>query len=156
MPFLVADATTFATRIDFAAVAALGWPGAVISLSGVALEGWYLAEDIKVSASNFTNVAGPLISFGREGRDESTFGPRFVLQDSTLTGVNAGGLAIDLRGIDGVVIERNTFKASGGVRIKKRVLGNTFDIEAAQFESPPQVLGVNDEPLRPKRAIDTL
>lgn len=156
LPFLVADATTFATRIDFAEVAAQGWPGAVISLSGAALEGWYLAEDIKVSASNFTNVAGPLISFGREGRDESTFGPRFVLQDSTLTGVNAGGLAIDLRGIDGVVIERNTFKASGGVRIKKRVLGNTFDIEAAQFESPPQVLGVNDEPLRPKRAIDTL
>jgi len=156
LPFLVADATTFATRIDFDQVTSRNWPGTVISLSGAALEGWYLAEDIKVHDSQFINTAGPLVSFGREGRDESTFGPRFVLQDSTLTGVNADGLAIDLPGIDGVVIERNTIEASGGVRIKKRVLGNTFEIDASQFETPPEVLGVNDEALSLTRAIDIL
>jgi len=156
LPFLVADATTFATRIDFDQVTSRNWPGTVISLSGTALEGWYLAEDIKVHDSQFINTAGPLVSFGREGRDESTFGPRFVLQDSTLTGVNADGLAIDLPGIDGVVIERNTIEASGGVRIKKRVLGNTFEIDASQFKTPPEVLGVNDEALSLTRAIDIL
>lgn len=155
LPFLAADATTFATLIDFDEIAATDWPGTFISLSGAALEGWYLAEDIKVRNSTFTNTAGPLISFGREGRDESTFGPRFVLQDTTLTGVNAAGLAIDLRGIDGVLIERNTFKGSGGSRIKKRVLGNGFDIDASQFETAPEVLGVNDEPLALTPANDS-
>lgn len=155
LPFLAADATTFATLIDFDEIAATDWPGTFISLSGKSLEGWYLAEDIKVRNSTFTNTTGPLISFGREGRDESTFGPRFVLQDTTLTGVNADGLAIDLRGIDGVLIERNTFKGSGGSRIKKRVLGNGFDIDADQFESTPEVLGVNDEPLALAGADDS-
>ena len=61
-------------------------------LSGEGLEGWYLTDDLKIANSTFENVAGPVVRYYREGRDESTFGPRFVLYKSKLKNVGADGV----------------------------------------------------------------
>ncbi len=149
LPFLVADDATFATSIEFDRVTATGWPGSFVSLSGTKLDGWYLAEDIKIRNSTFARMNGALVSFGREGRDESTFGPRFSLEDTTLAQVNPQGAAIDLKGIDGLVIDGNHLRDSGALRIKKRVLGLRFVVQnnALIRTASPEVLGVEDEPI---------
>ena len=148
-PFLAADDTTFATLIELKEVSANAWPGAFIALSGKNLQGWYLAEDIKIHNSTFTDIAGALLTFGREGRDESTFGPRVLLQESTLKNVNTQGMSLDLQGIDGVSIRGNEIRDSGVWRLRKRVLGLGFALEDNRFINTPdpKITGIEGEPL---------
>ena len=148
-PFLNADAGTFATSIELEQVTVRGWPGPFIALSGEKMDGWYLAEDLKIDRSKFEDLKGPLIEFGREGRDESTFGPRVELENSSLTGVNPGGDAIYLKGVDGLVMRDNALDRSGKVRVKKRVLGLGFVVTGNNFKATPapEFTGVEDEPL---------
>ena len=149
LSFLVADPATFATSIELDRVSTSNWPGAFIALSGAGLDGWYLAEDIKIRNSSFRTVDGPVINFSREGRDESTFGPRVVLQNSKLSQVNPNGFALQLDGVDGLVMQGNGFKGSGKLHIKKRVLGLKFITADNEFEdSPtPEIFGVEGEVL---------
>lgn len=144
--FLAADTATFATLIDLDNVSAKSWPGPFIALSGAGLEGTYLAEDVRIRNSTFTNLSGPLITFGRDGRDESTFGPRVTVETNTLVNVNPKGSAILLGGVDGLVFERNRFENSGSITVKKRVLGQTFSFQNNSLEktSAPKIFGVND------------
>ena len=154
LPFITADNDSFATSIQLKRVSATDWPGTFVALSGAKLDGWYLAEDVGIHDSSFTNLGGPLIEFGREGRDESTFGPRVQMQNSSLSAVNPAGHAIHLKGIDGVAIQNNQIRGSGKIRIKKRVLGLSFDVQDNQIEGTPapELLGVNDERLAATKA----
>ena len=90
-----------------------------------------------------------MIEFGRAGRDESTFGPRVLIADTTLESVNSKGVAIDLDGIDGIDVQGNVIDGSGKLQIRKRVLGLKFVYADNQLnETPqPQFLGVEGEPL---------
>ena len=149
IPAIMADPATFAEAISLADVSVKDWKGAFVALSGAGLDGYYLADDIAINNSTFENVGGPLISFGREGRDESTFGPRFNLVSSTLDNVNPDAVAIDLDGIDGVRIEGNTVSNSGEIKIRKRVLGLQFAIAGNRLENSGGAIltGVDGEPL---------
>ena len=149
LSFLAADPATFATTIEFDEVSAADWPGTLVSLSGTNLEGWYLAEDIKIRRSEFARLDGPLIEFGRAGRDESTFGPRMLLADSVLTNVNSGGVAINLDGIDGIDLQSNEISSTGKIKVRKRVLGLKFVYADNRLDAtpPPEFLGVENEVL---------
>jgi poly(beta-D-mannuronate) lyase len=146
---LTADNATFAQEITFQRVHAQGLPAPIVELSGEGLSGWYMADEIRIDESHFARIGGPLVRFGREGRDESTFGPRFSLTNSVLSAVGRDGLAIDLDGIDGLDLSGNEFVSSGHVRVKRRVLGLPFQI-AGNHTDPSTgltLIGVNDEPL---------
>jgi poly(beta-D-mannuronate) lyase len=148
--FFKADPETFAEEIVVDGLDAEGWRGPIFSLSGDGLDGWYLADDVSIENSTFSHIGGPALSYGRAGRDESTFGPRAMISGSTFQ--NAGDAeqdAIDLDGIDGVKIVGNVFNASGRVYIKQRVLGLTFDIDDNAFNEMdgPILLDVAGEPM---------
>jgi len=149
LTFMSADRATFATAIELDEVSVSDWPGTFISLSGTKLNGWYLAEDIQIENSNFEGLAGPLLEFGRAGKDESTFGPRVLLSNSKLSKVNAEGVAIELDGIDGIDVQGNRLSDSGKLQIRKRVLGLKFIYGDNTLERtpPPEFLGVEGEPL---------
>ena len=149
LAFMSADRATFATAIEFDQVSVSDWPGTFVSLSGTRLNGWYLAEDIKITDSNFERLAGPLLEFGRAGKDESTFGPRVLLSNSSMAQVNAEGVAIELDGIDGIDLQGNQISDSGKVQIRKRVLGLKFVYGDNELQDTPQpeFLGVEGEPL---------
>lgn len=149
IPFMAADAATFAEMISLDKFKAEDWHGAILSLSGAEYEGWYLAEDIVINKSSFKNVAGPLIDFGREGRDESTFGPRFAMYGSVLENVSDAGRSINLKGIDGIQISGNKIASSGDIAIKQRVLGLTWDFADNELieTKAPEILDVNGAPM---------
>ena len=125
------------------------WPGPVFALTGEGLEGNYLAEEVRIAGSRFEDVGGPLIAYGREGRDESTFGPRFVLTDSELRRVGRGGAALELSGIDGLMLTDNRLRGSGDVVVRRRVLGLPFEASGnrASRTTALRATGVKDEPM---------
>lgn len=147
IPFLKADAATFAESISIEGFTVSDWSGSIVSLSGEKLEGWYLADDVSIKNSTFENVGGSLIDFGREGRDESTFGPRFKLVNSELTNVGIEGRALNLKGIDGLIVRGNTFNDSGSIYFQQRVLGLTFTFEQNEINNTPnpEIYDVNGE-----------
>ncbi|WP_370338688.1 chondroitinase-B domain-containing protein [Parvularcula marina] len=144
---LSADPATFAREVILDDVAVIGWPGSIISLSGNGFDGWYLSDEIIITNSHFSDVSGALIEFGREGRDESTFGPRFTLTDSQLENVGAGDVAIDLEGIDGLRLQDNQLTDTGTVNIRRRVLGLPFEMSGNAVASSTSLtlFGVNGE-----------
>ena len=149
LPFLAADNATFARSIVFDGVSATGWPGPFVPLSGAGKDGWYLADDIEIRNSSFADMKGSLIQFGREGRDESTFGPRVVLENLSLSRVNPGGVAIELDAVDGLAFQQNKIWGSGQIKIKRRVLGLKFAVRDNAFGNTPQpqILDTDGEPL---------
>lgn len=144
-PFLRADPATFAEAVHLDTVTLKRWSGPFISMSGAGLDGWYLADDIVIKNSTFENVTGPLVTFGREGRDESTFGPRFALKNSRLLIVGREGAAITLDGVDGLMVKSNEFVDSGAISIRQRVLGLpfSFDKNILNNTPPPDIRGVD-------------
>lgn len=135
--FLHADPATFAEAVHLDTVTLRHWNGPFISMSGAGLDGWYLADDIVIKNSTFENVAGPLVAFGREGRDESTFGPRFTLKNSRLRSVGREGAAITLDGVDGLKVNANEFVDSGAISIRQRVLGLPFSFDKNILDNTP-------------------
>ena len=148
-PLLAADTSTFAQAVLIERLAVDGWPGSLIELSGEGLSGWYLADEIRIEDSEFADIDGSVIRFGREGRDESTFGPRFSLLRSTVNATAAGAMVMELDGIDGLYLNDNAFVASGEVRIRRRVLGFPFEITGNQADAATvlSLTGVNGEPV---------
>ncbi|OLF75251.1 hypothetical protein AWH62_05355 [Maricaulis sp. W15] len=148
-PFIAADNATFARVVIIDRLQVKNWPGSLIELSGEGLDGWYLADEIRVENSDLASLAGPLIRFGREGRDESTFGPRFSLTDSVLDGVAQGAAALSLDGIDQLHLTNNRIAMSGVFDIRRRVLGWPFEIGGndADDQAVLNLRGVNGEVL---------
>ena len=146
-PLLAADPETFASAVMADKLTVKDWPGAVFDLSGEGLDGYYLADDLMIENSRFENVRGPVAAYGREGRDESTFGPRFSLKGSKLDGVGAGQGALQLVGIDGLALSGNRFSDSGDVTVKRRVLGLPFAVGANKVSGGTALTmtGVEDE-----------
>ncbi|MEM9232694.1 MAG: polysaccharide lyase 6 family protein [Pseudomonadota bacterium] len=146
---LAADPATFAREVHIEDLTVTDWPGPIIDLSGDGLEGWYLTDEIIIRGSQFSNIDGPLVRFGREGRDESTFGPRFALINSRLDNVARADKSLDLNGVDGLQLLNNQFAASGAVNVKRRVLGLPFEASDNKVDAQMTAtfLGVDDEPM---------
>jgi len=100
--------------------------------------GIYNAEYLTIENSEFENVQGALVDYYRGGTDESTFGPHFLLADSTISNMGGGKrnkskASIHLHGVQVTHISGNTFEDSKPFLInhtvgepKTRVDGNTF------------------------------
>ncbi|MEM9837639.1 MAG: polysaccharide lyase 6 family protein [Pseudomonadota bacterium] len=142
-PLIGADAETFASRMSIDGLTVKNWSGDVISLSAAGSEGWYLSDYISIKNSDFSDVSGVLIDFGRDGRDESTFGPRFSLTNSSLSGVGQGSAALKLPGIDGVIIQQNSFRKVGPIDVKRRVLGYPFEISENTADANAELTVIN-------------
>ena len=143
-PLLKASNLSFANSIEIDGLTIDGWHAPVLDLSGRGLEGWYLADNVSVVNSVFKNITGPLASFGREGRDESTFGPRFYLDHSVMEKVET---VLDIHGIDGFSLQENLIVNSGDVSVKQRVLGLPFVISKNKVlnSKPIQILDINGD-----------
>lgn len=152
--FLAADRDTFATEIVFDRVEASGWDGALIDLNGAGFDGWYLADHIEIADSKFEQVKGPLIVYGRDGRDESTFGPKLSMTGNALRSVGEGAEALNIAGVDALTFSGNELVASGAVRIRQRVQGASFVVEKNKLAQTPalEVMDVNGEPIAAQAA----
>ncbi len=90
-----------------------GVSGAVLALAAeTGKDGWYGAEQVAITGSQFDRVA-TIVDMLRAGTDESTFGPRFTLSGSTVT----GGGAIALSGVQETSVTGNRFRDATGIRI---------------------------------------
>ena len=124
--FLSGSANSFGEHIEIDGLTLSKWNGPVVHLSGDGLEGWYLTDTLNISNSVFSDVSGELVVLGREGRDESTFGPRFTLRNSVIRHSGSVGGLISLNGIDGFIVENASINNSGAITVKQRVLGHPF------------------------------
>lgn len=107
--------------------------------------GRYNAEYVTITDSEFTNIQGPVISFYRGGKDESTFGPHFILQSSLLGQVGHGkqnGLdaAIHLHGVQVTVVAGNKFVESNHIRVEHTVGEPVTKITGNIFEKAGKVM----------------
>ena len=83
--------------------------------------GLYNAEQIEIANCDFDRV-GRIAEVRRGGRDESTFGPRFVLTGSRIA--RSGGAAapvIALSGVQQTLIRGNVFTDSGAIAVEHSV-----------------------------------
>lgn len=100
--------------------------------------GIYNAEYLTIENSTFDNIQGALVDFYRGGTDESTFGPHFSLQNSTLSNVGSGkrnksNSSMQLHGVQVTDMSGNMFKGSRPFLInhtvgepKTRIINNKF------------------------------
>ncbi|MDO9588546.1 MAG: polysaccharide lyase 6 family protein [Brevundimonas sp.] len=116
---------TLAEIIRLENVTAEGLTGSVIAAAADTQDlGTYNAEQVEIAGSAFLDIAGPVIDLYRGGTDESTFGPRLTLTDSTFERVGAGGAesgAIRMHGVQRAELTGNRFSASGPVRFHRQV-----------------------------------
>lgn len=96
--------------------------------------GTYNAERVEIEDSTFRRVSGPVVDLYRGGTDESTFGPKLLVEGSTFERVGAkGGASLRLHGVQRAELRDNRFVDSGAVRFSHAVgepvlvaVGNTF------------------------------
>lgn len=100
--------------------------------------GIYNAEYLTIENSSFENIEGALVDFYRGGTDESTFGPHFILKNSTLADLGSGkrnrsNSSVWLHGVQVTDMSGNSFKNSKPFLInhtvgepKTRIIGNKF------------------------------
>jgi poly(beta-D-mannuronate) lyase len=105
-------------------------------LNAQGLNGWYLADRLQIKNSSFKDVQGPIANYGRDGRDESTFGPSFQLTGSTLENVQQ---ILKLDGIDGFDYSNNQVSKSGEVNVQQRVLGYPFSMDGNTIKNTGKV-----------------
>lgn len=84
--------------------------------------GIYNAEYVTIQNSRFVNVEGSLATIYRGGTDESTFGPHFILENSTLENVGNGSrntaqASVSLLGVQSTSISGNQFSDSAPIRV---------------------------------------
>lgn len=112
--------------------------------------GIYNAEYVTIEGSQFDNIGQELISFYRGGTDESTFGPHFLMQNSTLRNIgfdkrNKSKSVLLLHGVQVTNITQNTFENTQPILInhtvgepKTKIVENDFVKVGA-----PQVVELN-------------
>jgi len=135
-PLLASSPTSFAESISIDGLTVKNWNAPVFMLSGKGLDGWYLADSLHITSSTFSNVVGPIVDFGREGRDESTFGPLFKFEESTVDNVKN---ILNLDGIDGFEFINNKVSNSGAITVQQRVLGYPFIMKGNTVNSTSEV-----------------
>jgi poly(beta-D-mannuronate) lyase len=151
---LATTPATLAGDISIRDSAFTGVSGAVLALAAeTGKQGWYGAEQVSIAGSQFDKV-GTVADMLRAGTDESTFGPRFTLSGSTITGSGA----IKLSGVQETAITGNRFQGSSGIQVIHSVgsphtviRGNTLDrtppptvVELA-FKGPPRAVIADNE-----------
>jgi poly(beta-D-mannuronate) lyase len=135
-PLLASSSESFADLIDVNGLSVSSWDAPVFMLNAQGLNGWYLADRLQIKDSSFKDVQGPIANYGRDGRDESTFGPSFQLVDSTLENVQQ---ILTLDGIDGFDYSNNQVSKSGEVKVQQRVLGYPFTMDDNTIKSTGKV-----------------
>lgn len=125
--FLTVARHTFADRISISGSSFRNVTGHVISMDKEAEDlGIYNGEYIEIRNSSFEDVDGSIASIYRGGTDESTFGPHFELNASTIRSVGGGNrnksrASIRLHGVQATRIFGNVFIDSEPIRITHTV-----------------------------------
>jgi poly(beta-D-mannuronate) lyase len=100
--------------------------------------GIYNAEYLTITNSTFEKIEGAIVDYYRGGTDESTFGPHFILENSTLANVghgkrNKSKSSIHLHGVQVTNMSNNKFVDSKPFLInhtvgepKTRIMKNEF------------------------------
>lgn len=116
---------TLADLIRLDGVTVQGLSGSVLDLHADIQDlGTYNAERVEVVDSTFRDVAGPAFDLHRGGTDESTFGPRLILTNTTFERVGGAGeepASIRLYGVQRAELTDNRFVDAGPVRFFRRV-----------------------------------
>ncbi|HEY0681304.1 MAG TPA: polysaccharide lyase 6 family protein [Steroidobacter sp.] len=147
------SARSFGQRLEIRDSTFTNVSGAVLAVKGrEESEPLYALETIEISGASFNNV-GRVADVFRGGRDESTFGPRFTMTNSTV--MNSGkdsAMSLRLSGVLFTRIDGNRFSDSGGIEVthgvgfpQTAIVDNTFDNTAAPVvrelyaKGPPRV-----------------
>lgn len=83
--------------------------------------GLYGAERVDVAGSQFTRLGGPVLDLLRGGTDESTFGPRVRVRNSTFRDVAPGHPSMRLDGVQVVKLDGNLFERAAPARVTVHV-----------------------------------
>ncbi|MFK8043782.1 MAG: alginate lyase, partial [Congregibacter sp.] len=109
--------------------------------------GIYSAEYITIRDSKFEDIQGPLVSLGRFGRDESTFGPHLTLTGSELYRVGAGQrseikASVYLHGVQVTTIADSLFEDSAPIAVEHTVGEPVTVIRNNRFQRTPEPTAV--------------
>lgn len=145
---------TFADRIEIRRSSFRAVPGTVIATtSEQGKQGWYPVENLVIEDSSFERV-GMVADLLRRGTDESTFGPYFVLERSSIdtSGAEAGA-SVRLSGVQWTTIHGNRFVSSGPIEVTHSVGTPSTMITGNRFErtQPPVIRELSYR--GPQRAI---
>jgi len=115
-------AGTFADRILVRRSSFRAIPGAVIAAAAEqGSKGWYPVENLVIADSSFDRV-GMVADLLRRGTDESTFGPYFTMERSTVQASGlAAGASVRLSGVQWTMVRDNRFAASAPVEVTHSV-----------------------------------
>lgn len=113
---------TFADRIEIRRSSFAAIPGAVVAATAEqGSKGWYPVENLVIADSDFAQV-GIVADLLRRGTDESTFGPYFTLENSSVaTSGKQAGASVRLSGVQWTVIAGNRFAASAPIDVTHSV-----------------------------------
>ena len=135
--------STFADRVKITNSVFQDISGAIVSATSEADDqGRYNVEYLDISESAFTDLAGPIAEVYRGGRDESTFGPHVLIENSAVRNAGSGDSpSIKLHGAQRTEISENAFENSGPIAITHTVGTPVSAIRSNAFvATPPPVL----------------
>ncbi|MEO0340869.1 MAG: chondroitinase-B domain-containing protein, partial [Bacteroidota bacterium] len=119
--------------------------------------GIYNVENVVVENCQFKDISGVVLNLHRGGRDESTFGPMLVFDNSTLENVGKGkrnksGASISLHGVQVAYIQNSEFKDSNPLRLHLVVGEPVVKVKDSQFIGTPKIED-NGEPYQVENLI---
>ena len=141
--FFSAGKYTFADNVEIRNTSFTDVSGTVLEMNReVDDRGNYNAEYITITDSRFENV-GAVADIYRGGRDESTFGPHFVMSSSRVTSTdtdedNTKGASIRLFGVQAVDIHSNEFVNTKRVQILETVGDPVTKLADNRFTETPE------------------
>jgi poly(beta-D-mannuronate) lyase len=118
---------TFADRIEISNSSFTNITGHILFLNKEIEDiGIYNGEYISITDSSFENVEKTIADIYRGGTDESTFGPHFLLANSTIKNVGTGSrnkaeASVRLHGVQATNIHNNVLEDSQPLRIRHTV-----------------------------------
>lgn len=132
------SARSFGQRLEIRDSAFTNVSGAVLAVKAREEDDpLYGLESIEISGTSFNSV-GRVADVFRGGRDESTFGPRFTLTNSSIT--NSGkdqGISLRLAGVLFTSIAGNKFSDSGRIEVTHGVGAPQTAIVDNEFSDTP-------------------
>jgi poly(beta-D-mannuronate) lyase len=141
--FFTVSKHTFARRIEISGSSFENITGHVLFMNRETDDlGIYNGEYVSISASTFRDIEGSVADVYRGGTDESTFGPHFEFQGSTVENVghgkrNKARASIRLLGVQATDIRDNAFTESQPVRVIHTVGEPVTRFADNQFSSTP-------------------
>ncbi|MEZ0471469.1 polysaccharide lyase 6 family protein [Luteimonas salinilitoris] len=102
--------------------------------------GTYNVELVEIEASRFHRVGGAVVDLYRGGTDESTFGPKIRVHDSTFDRIGTrSGASLRLHGVQRAVLVGNDFKDSAAVLFERTVGTPLLVAERNGFDGTPEI-----------------